>query len=150
MQKLTSNLTEEGTNVEFEVTERVPVYPTHKSSSKITPIVLDTTKNKTQVTKVVEITDMPKVSNTDKPSHPRIKKIIEILHTLELPINTADPALTTEAPPATKFNRIKKVRQIQDPDSIPPNEPLAIRKTLISTLNLQKSKIPRFTRKMFE
>ena len=59
VQELTSDLTEEEINVDFEVTERstdssdkitAPVYPTqnknktHKSSSKITPTVLDTTK----------------------------------------------------------------------------------------------------------
>ena len=85
MQELTSDMTAEGTNVEFEVNKRssescnkitAPVYPiqnkyeTHKSISEITPTVLDTTKNKTRVTKVVEITDMPKVSSIDKPSHP--------------------------------------------------------------------------------
>ena len=115
MQEFISNLTEEGTDLEFEVTERstesrnkitAPLYPTqnkhktHKSSSKITPTVLDTTKNKTRVTKVVEITDMPKVSNIDKPSHPRIKKIIEIPDTPELPVNTATPAVATETLPS--------------------------------------------------
>ena len=93
---------------------------------------------------------MPKVSNTDKPSHPSIKKIIKVPDTPELPVNTADPALTTETPPTAEFNRIKKVIQIQDPDSIPPNAPLAIRPTPFSTSNVQKSKIPRFTRKKFE
>ena len=86
VQGLTSDLTEQGTNVDFEVTERsaetsdkitAPVYPTqnknktHKPSSKIKPTVLDTIKNKARV---VEITDMPKVSNIDKPLHSRIKK----------------------------------------------------------------------------
>ena len=165
VQKLTSDLTEEGTNVDFEVTERsaetsdkikAPVYPiqnknkTHKPSTKIRPTILDTTKNKAKVTKVVEITDMPKVSNIDKPSHPRIKKLIEILDTPELPVNTADQALTTETPPTTEFNRIEKVIQVQDPDSISSNKSLAISQTLISTSNVQKSKIPRFTRKKFE
>ena len=159
VQELTSDLTEEGTDVDFEVTERstkssdkitVPVYPTqnknktHKPSSKITPTILNTTKNKARVTKVVEITYMPKVSNIDKPSYTKIKKIIEILDTPELPVNTADQALTTETPPTTEFNRIKKVIQLQDPDSIPPNKPLAICQTPISTSNVQKSKIPRF------
>ena len=80
MQELTSDLTEEGTNVGFEETERstesgnkitVAVYPTqnkhktHKSSSKITPTVLDTSKKKTRVTKIVENTDMLKVSNIE-------------------------------------------------------------------------------------
>ena len=165
VQELTSDLTEEGTDVDFEVTERsakssdkitVPVYPTqnknktHKPSSKITPTILNTTKNKARVTKVVEIAYMPKVSNIDKPSYTKIKKIIEILDTPELPVNTADQALTTETPPTTEFNRIKKVIQLQDPDSIPPNKPLAICQTPISTSNVQKSKIPRFTRKKFE
>ena len=91
-----------------------PVYPTqnknktHKPSSKITPTILDTTKNKARVTKAVEITDMPKVSSIDKPSHPRIKKIIEILDTPELPVNIAYQALTKETPPTTEFSRIKK------------------------------------------
>ena len=49
-------------------------HKTRKSRSKITPAVLGKTKNKNRVTKVVEITDMPKVSNIGKPSHPRIKK----------------------------------------------------------------------------
>ena len=90
MQELTSDSTEERANIDFEVTERSTessdkitalVYPTqnknktHNSSSKVTPTVLDTTKNKTRVTKVVEITDMPKVSNIDKPSHPRYTRI---------------------------------------------------------------------------
>ena len=90
MQELTSELTEEGANIQFEVTERrtkssnkiiAPVYPTqnkhetHKSSSKIRPTVLDTTKNKNRVTKVVVITDkVSKVSNIYKPSHPRTNK----------------------------------------------------------------------------
>ena len=102
MQELTSDLTEEGTIADFEVTERsiensdkitASVYPTqnknktHKSRIKITSTILHTTKNKTRVTKVVEITDIPKVSNVDKPSHPRIKQIIEILNTPELPVN---------------------------------------------------------------
>ena len=80
VQELTSDLTEEGTNVGFEETERstesgnkitVAVYPTqnkhktHKSSSKITPTVLDTSKKKTRVTKIVENTDMLKVSNIE-------------------------------------------------------------------------------------
>ena len=50
----------------------------------------------TRVTKVVEITDIRKVSNLDKPSHPRIKKIIGIVDAPELPLNTTDQALTTE------------------------------------------------------
>ena len=58
---------------------------------------------------------MPKVSNIDKPSHPRIKKITEILDTPELSVNTADWALTAETPPITEFNRNKQVLQIQDP-----------------------------------
>ena len=151
VQLLTSDLTEEGADADFEVTEistessdkiTAPVYPTqndnktHKSSSKITPIVLDTTKNKTRVSKVIEITDMLKVSNIDKQSHHRIKKIIEILDTPELIVNKADQVLTTEALSTTKINRIKKVIQIQDPDSIPPNEPLAIRQTPINTSNV--------------
>ena len=89
VQLLTSDLTEEGADADFEVTEistessdkiTAPVYPTqndnktHKSSSKITPVVLDTTKNKTRVSKVIEITDMLKVSNIDNQSHHRIKK----------------------------------------------------------------------------
>ena len=80
LQELTSDLTEEGTNAEFEETERstesgnkitAAVYPTqnkhktHKSSSKITPTVLDTSKKKTRVTKIVENTDMLKVSNIE-------------------------------------------------------------------------------------
>ena len=93
---------------------------------------------------------MPKVSNIDKPSHPRIKKVIEILDTPELPVSTADQALTTVTPPTTEFNRIKNVIQVQDPDSIPPNKSLAISQTPVSTSNVQKSKIPRFTRKKFE
>ena len=48
------------------------------------------------MTKVVEITDIRKVSNIDKPSHPRIKKIIGIIDAPELPLNTTDQALTTE------------------------------------------------------
>ena len=79
---------------------------------------------------------MPKVSNIDKSSHPRIKKIIEIADTPELPVNTTDLTLTTETPPTTEFNRIKKVIQIHDPGSIPLNEPLAIRPTPISTSNV--------------
>ena len=73
LQELTSDLTEEGTNVDFELTEgstessdkiTALVYPTqnknetHKSSSKITPTVLHRTKSKTRVTKILEITDM--------------------------------------------------------------------------------------------
>ena len=165
VQELTSDLTEEGGNADFEVTERsnessdkitAPVYPTlnknktHKSSSKITPTVLDSTKNKTRVTKVVEITDIPKTSNTGKSSLPKTKNINEILDTPELPVNTADQALTTETPPTTEFNRSKKAIQIQFPESIPPIEALAIRQTPISTPNVQKSKIPRFARKKFE
>ena len=130
MQELTNELTEEGTNADFEVTEgstesndkiTTPVYPTQninktqESSSKITPTVLDTTKNKTRVTRVVETTDMPKVSNIEKLSHPRFKKIIQILETPELPINTGDQVLATETPPTLEFNRIKKGIQIQDP-----------------------------------
>ena len=38
---------------------------------------------------------MSKISNTDKPSHPIIKKIIEILDAPELPVHQA---LTTETP----------------------------------------------------
>ena len=86
---LTSALTKKGTNIDFEVTERstdsrdkktAPVYPTqsknktHNSSSKIIPIVLDTTKNKTRVIKVVAIMGMSKISYIDKLLHPRIKK----------------------------------------------------------------------------
>ena len=123
VQELTSDLTEEGTNADFEVTERsaessdkitAQVYPiqnknkTHKPSSKIKPTILDTTKNKARVTKVVEITDMPKVRNIDKPSHPRIKKVIEILDTLELPVNTADQALTTETSPPQNLIELKR------------------------------------------
>ena len=125
VQELTSDLTKEGTNVDFEVSERsakssdkirAPVYPTqnknktHKPSSKITPTILNTTKNKARVTKVVEITDMPKVSNIDKPSYTRIKKIIEILDTPALPVNTADQALTTETPPPPPQNLIELKR----------------------------------------
>ena len=43
----------------------------------------------------MELTDIPKISNIDKSSHHRIKKIIEILDTPELP---ADQALTKETP----------------------------------------------------
>ena len=165
MQELTSDLTKEGTNADFEVTERsnessdkitALVYPTpnknktHKSSSKITPTALDTTKNKTRVTKVVGITDIPKISNTGKSSHPKTKNINEILDTPELPVNTANQALTTETPPTTEFNRSKKAIQIHFPESIPLNEALAIRQTAISTTNVQKSKIPRFAWKKFE
>ena len=51
---------------------------------------------------------MPKVSNIDKPSHPRIKKVIEILDTLELPVNTADQALTTETSPPQNLIELKR------------------------------------------
>ena len=37
---------------------------------------------------------MPKVSNTDKPSHIRMKKTVKILDTPELSVNTADLAFT--------------------------------------------------------
>ena len=74
-----------------------------------------------------------KVTNIDKPSHTRIKKIIEILDTPELPVNTTDQALTTKTPHTTEFNGIKKVIQSQDRESIPPNESLAIRQTLKRT-----------------
>ena len=57
---------------------------------------------------------MPKVSNIDKPSYPRMKKIIKILDTPKLPVNTADQALTAETLLITKLNRIKKVIQIQN------------------------------------
>ena len=87
--------------------------------------MLDTTKNKDRVTKVVETRDMPKVSKINKLSHPRITKINEILDTPESPVNTADQALTTETPSTTELNRIKKAIQIQDSDSIPPNEPFS-------------------------
>ena len=112
--------------------------------------MLDTTKNKDIVTKVVETRDMPKVSKINKLSHPRITKINEILDTPESPVNTADQALTTETPSTTEFNRIKKAIQIQDSDSIPPNEPLAIRQIPISAPNVQKYKIPRFAGKKFK
>ena len=82
------------------------------------------------------ITGMPKVINIDKPSHPRIKKIIEILDTPELLVNTAGPALTRETLPTVKFNRIKKVIQVLDPGSIPPNEFLAICQTPIGMSNV--------------
>ena len=82
------------------------------------------------------ITGMPKVIIIDKPSHPRIKKIIEILDTPELLVNTAGPALTTETLPIVEFNRIKKVIQVLDPDSIPPNDILAICRTPIGMSNV--------------
>ena len=47
---------------------------------------------------------------------------------------------------ATELNRTKKVNQSQDLESIPPNEPLAIRQIPMSTSNFLKSKIPRFAR----
>ena len=92
---------------------------------------------------------MPEVSNIDKPSHLRIKKIIEILDTPELPVNTADQALTTETPTTAELNRIKNAIQIQDPVSISPNELLVIRQTPISKSNVSTSKIPRVARKKF-
>ena len=92
---------------------------------------------------------MPKVSNIDKPSHLRIKKIIEILDTPKLPVNTAHQALTTETPPTAELNRIKNVIQIQDPGSISPNELLVICQTPISKSNVSTSKIPRSARKNF-
>ena len=130
VEQLIRELIQDEKNVDFEVIERstessnkiTSQYTppntnnkTQKSSSKITPALLDPTKSKTRVTKTVEITDMPKVSNIDKPSHPRIKKITEILDTPELSVNTADWALTAETPPITEFNRNKQVLQIQDP-----------------------------------
>ena len=51
---------------------------------------------------------MLKVSNINKPSHPRIKKIIEIPDTPELPVNTTDPALTTETPPPQNLIELKR------------------------------------------
>ena len=92
---------------------------------------------------------MPEVSNIDKPSHLRIKKIIKILDTPELPVNTADQALTTETPTTAELNRIKNAIQIQDPGSISPNELLVIRQTPISKSNVSTSKIPRVARKKF-
>ena len=68
------------------------------------------TKHKTQVTKAVEITDIPKVSNIDKPSHLKIEKFLEISNTPELPVNTADQALTTESPPPQAKNLIELKR----------------------------------------
>lgn len=69
-------------------------------------------------------------------------------------MKTADHGLTKEHPPHThptkEFNRIKKVILIQDPDSIPPNEPLTIHLNSISRSNVQKIKIARFARKNFE
>ena len=47
---------------------------------------------------------------------------------------------------AIELNRTKKVNQSQDLESIPPNEPLAIRQIPMSTSNFLKSKIPRFAR----
>ena len=84
-----------------------PKYPI-QNKNKITPTVLDTTKNKIRVTKVVQIMDMPKLSNIDRPSHTRIKKIIEILGASELPVNTVDQALTTEAPLPQNVVELKK------------------------------------------
>ena len=63
---------------------------TQKSSSKITPSVLNRTKNKTRVTQVVEITAILQVSCIEKSLQPRITKIIEIIDTPELPLNTSD------------------------------------------------------------
>lgn len=89
MLALTSKLTEEGTNADFELTERstecnekiiIRAYSTQNKnktqepSGKITPTVLYTTKNKTRVTKVAKVTDIPKISNIDKVSHPRFEK----------------------------------------------------------------------------
>ena len=68
------------------------------------------TKHETQVTKAVEITDIPKVSNIDKPSHLKIEKFLEIPNTPELPVNTADQALTTESPPPQAKNLIELKR----------------------------------------
>ena len=45
---------------------------------------------------------------------------------------------------------MNKVIKIQEPNIITTNEPLAIRRTPISISNIQKSKIPRFSRKKFE
>ena len=56
--------------------------------------------------------DMLKVSNIGKPSNPRIKQVIEVFDTPELPVNTADQALATETLPTAEFNRIKKIIQI--------------------------------------
>ena len=56
--------------------------------------------------------DMLKVSNIGKPSNPRIKQVIEVFDTPELPVNTADQALTAETLPTAEFNRIKKIIQI--------------------------------------
>ena len=157
MQALTSKLTEEGTNADFELTERstecnekitIPVYSTQNKnktqepSGKITPTVLDTTKSKTKVTKVAEITDIPKISNIDKVSHPRFEKIIEFLDTPALRKNSGDQDLTKKAPPTVEFIKIKKVTEIQEPESIPipPNEPLAIHQTLM----LERAKYPDF------
>ena len=117
---LTSALTKEGTNIDFEVTERstdssdkktAPVYPTQSknktqnSSSKIIPIVLDTTKNNTRVTKVVAIMDMSKISYIDKLLHPRIKK--RQLKLSELPVNTGfnNRNISTSNVPNRKIRR---------------------------------------------
>ena len=51
---------------------------------------------------------MSKVSNIGKRSHPRIKKTIEILDTTELPVNTADHALTTETHPPQNLIELKR------------------------------------------
>ena len=55
---------------------------------------------------------MLKVSNIGKPTNPRIKQIIEVLDTPELPVNTVDQSLTTETLPTTEFNRTKNIIQI--------------------------------------
>ena len=110
-----------------------------------TPTVLDTTKNKTRLKKLVEIMDTPKVSNIDKPSHPKTRKIIEILDAPEIPVNTAD-----QGGGGTKFNRINKLIQIQDPENTPLNEPPAICQTPIGISTTQKNKIPGFAGKKFE
>ena len=67
----------------------VSVYPTPAKIRKLINTHLDATQSKTRVTKIVEITDISKVSHI----HPRIKKITEILDTPELPVNTIDQAL---------------------------------------------------------
>ena len=69
---------------------------TQKSSSKITPSVLNRTKNKTKVTQVIEIPAILQVSSIEKSLQPRTTKITEIIDTPEWPVNTSDQALTTE------------------------------------------------------
>ena len=101
--ELISELIDGKTNVDFQVTWKkylkqwqnnnfVILQPhpksenqllTQKSSNKITPTTLDVTESKTRVTKIVEITDIPKVSNV----YLTIKKIIEILYIPELHVN---------------------------------------------------------------